>query len=98
MTIMKNSTKATLIALGAIAGIAAISAIAVYEEDKNNRISDLMDDAGRHARQAKRQLRRQWDDLSFTTNRPTTERLADSARDVYDQAINRGKDIARHIK
>lgn len=95
---MKNSTKATLIALGALAGIAAISAIAIYEEDKNNRVSHLIDDVNRQARRSKRQLRRQWDDLSFTSDRPVSERLADSAWDVYDQAVGRGKDIARQIK
>lgn len=95
---MKNSTKATLIALGALAGIAAISAIAIYEEDKNNRVSELMDDVNRQARQSKRQLRRYWDDFSFTPDRPVSERLTDSALDVYDQAISRGKDIARRVK
>lgn len=90
---MEKRTRAGIIALGSIAAIAAIAAVALYEEDENQRISKLWDDASRQARRTGRQVARHADQIDWAPTRKPFDRVKDSAADAYDYTVQKGQHI-----
>lgn len=90
---MDKKTRAGIIALGAIAIVAAIAAVALYEEDENQRISKLWEDAHRQARRTGRELSKRTEDLSWVPHRGPIERIKDSAAEAYEFALQKKHDL-----
>lgn len=77
---MDKNTKVALISLGALAGIAAISLWALYEEDKNNTISDFLAEAKDFAGDHKDAMQNRLGDFSDDL-RDKSEGLIEHAKD-----------------